>query len=81
LSSEHPLGEGSAQRNFLVKALDAAVANRAVVPWLVVTLHKPFYCSADGSPLFASQLEALLLDYDVDMTVTGHMHLYEVYTQ
>mmetsp|Transcript_23680 Transcript_23680/g.32518 ORF Transcript_23680/g.32518 Transcript_23680/m.32518 type:complete len:574 (+) Transcript_23680:35-1756(+) len=77
LSSEHPLGEGSPQRSFLVKALEAATANRAVVPWVVVTLHKPIYCSADGSPLFASQLEELLLGYDVDITVTGHMHLYE----
>ena len=38
------------QMNFLVAALEAAVANRAMVPWIVVTLHKPPYCSAEGTP-------------------------------
>lgn len=57
--------------------MQAAVSNRASVPWIVLTLHKPFYCSAKGSPSFASQLEDLLLKYDVDLTIAGHMHLYE----
>jgi len=54
------------------------VANRATVPWIVLTIHKPIYCSADGSPHFANELEDLLIKYDVDLTIVGHMHLYEV---
>ena len=77
ISSEHSLDPDSPQINFLHKALDAATANRAVVPWIVVALHKPLYCSIDGSPSFAAQLEDILLEYDVDLTITGHMHAYE----
>jgi hypothetical protein len=78
ISSEHDLGEGSPQRTFLVAALEAAVANRAVVPWIVLTLHKPLYCSAEGTPGgYAAKLESLVLHYDVDLVISGHMHGYE----
>jgi len=78
LSSEHSLDDESPQKTFLDAALQAAVANRDIVPWIIVTLHKPLYCSADGTPDgFADALEDTLIKYDVDLTITGHMHLYE----
>ncbi len=78
ISSEHSLDAGSPQMIFLVAALEAATANRAVVPWIVLTLHKPLYCSAEGTPGgFAAKLEATVLAYDVDLVITGHMHGYE----
>ncbi len=78
ISSEHSLDAGSPQMLFLTAALDAATANRAVVPWIVLTLHKPLYCSADGTPGgFAAKLEATVLKYDVDLVISGHMHGYE----
>ncbi len=78
ISSEHDLTEGSPQRAFLVAALEAAVANRAMVPWIVLTLHKPLYCSAEGTPGgYADKLEALVLKYDVDLVISGHLHGYE----
>lgn len=77
ISSEHSLDPGSPQIIFLTAALEKAVANRALVPWIVVTLHKPLYCSFEGSPSFAAQLEDILLQYDVDLTITGHLHGYE----
>lgn len=53
--------------------------NREQVPWIVVSLHKPVYCSDISSgQRFASLLEDLLIEYDVDMTLTGHLHAYEV---
>ena len=77
-SSEHDLTEGSEQLLFLQRDLEAAVANRAQVPWIVFSLHKPFYCSDDGTPGgYADLLEETLLRYDVDLTITGHMHCYE----
>jgi acid phosphatase type 7 len=77
ISSEHSLEAGSDQMVFLQKALAAAAANRAVVPWIVVTLHKPLYCSVLGSPSFAALLEETMMDFDVDLVITGHMHAYE----
>ena len=77
ISSEHDLDVGSQQYTWLVGALDSAVANRDDVPWVVLTIHKPIYCSEDGGPRFQQQLEPLLVQYDVDLTVTGHMHCYE----
>jgi hypothetical protein len=80
LSSEHDLDPSSPQYNFLKKALDAATANRANVPWIVLTIHKPFYCSVDGSgspSKYADALEDIMIEYDVDITLTGHMHAYE----
>jgi hypothetical protein len=77
ISSEHPLDAASEQYAFLQAALAKANANREVVPWIVLTIHKPLYCSVEGSPHFADELEAILLQYDVDLTITGHMHAYE----
>lgn len=77
ISSEHSLDEGSPQMVWLQSTLAAAAEQRDLVPWIILTIHKPIYSSEDGSPLFRAQLEPLLLKYDVDLTVTGHMHSYE----
>jgi hypothetical protein len=53
------------------------VANRAQVPWIVVSIHKPLYCSVIGSPSFAAELEEIMFQYDVDLLIVGHMHCYE----
>lgn len=48
------------------------------MPWIVLSIHKPMYCSAKGTPGgFADALEAILLAYDVDLYLTGHLHCYE----
>jgi hypothetical protein len=77
ISSEHDLSEGSPQITFLRNALVQANANRNNVPWIVLSIHKPVYCSVEGSPSFASKIESLLLEFDVDLTISGHMHAYE----
>jgi hypothetical protein len=78
ISSEHSLDAGSEQLTFFEADLMAANANRANVPWIMVVLHKPLYCSDDSTPSgYADKLEALCIKYDVDMTLTGHMHAYE----
>ena len=80
ISSEHDLDDGSVQKEWLRNDLAVATApdRRALVPWVVVALHKPLYCSADGwGTSYADQLEALLIQYNVDLTITGHMHVYE----
>jgi len=78
ISSEHDLTAGSAQNLFLIAALKAAVANRATVPWIVLSLHKPMYTSCDGwGSEYRDKLESIVLEYDVDLVVAGHLHGYE----
>jgi len=78
LDSEADLDEGSPQISFLKVALEKANANRASIPWVVVTLHKPLYCSMEGTPGgYADKLEAILNGNSVDLVLTGHMHGYE----
>ncbi|CAE7440754.1 ACP7 [Symbiodinium microadriaticum] len=82
ISSEHSLDPDSEQMRFLRSDLEMASANRQAIPWIVMSLHRPIYCSSwnsfdDTRPgsKYQSALEPLLLEFDVDLTVTGHMHL------
>lgn len=84
ISSEHSLEPDSPQMQFLLKDLEKAQANRSLIPWIVLSLHRPIYCSSMNSfsdtrpgSKYQAALEPLLLQYDVDLTVTGHMHMYE----
>jgi hypothetical protein len=80
ISSEHDLDDGSVQKEWLRADLAAAASaeRRAQVPWIVLALHKPLYCSADNwGTSYADLLEPLCLQYGVDLTITGHMHIYE----
>jgi hypothetical protein len=56
----------------------------ATVPWIVLSMHRPIYCSDESqyeshSPggKFQVALEPFLLQYDVDLVIQGHMHAYE----
>lgn len=77
ISSEHDLTEGSEQNLFLTNALENANKQRDQYPWVILSIHKPIYCSIDGGPRFADVLEDILIKYKVDLTITGHMHAYE----
>eukprot|EP01138_Halocafeteria_seosinensis_P012922 gb/GECG01013200.1/.p1 GENE.gb/GECG01013200.1/~~gb/GECG01013200.1/.p1 ORF type:complete len:539 (+),score=38.97 gb/GECG01013200.1/:1-1617(+) len=86
LSTEHPYGTDSEQYAWAQKALKEAVHDRIQgrVAWIVVLYHRPMYCSdasewdqhRPGAPLQAD-IEPLLLTYDVDLAISGHMHAYE----
>jgi hypothetical protein len=78
LDSEADLSPESDQIVWLESTLEAANANRANVPWVVATLHKPLYCSCTGTPGgYADKLEAIFNKYSVDLVTVGHMHAYE----
>jgi hypothetical protein len=78
INSEEDLSDGSPQKNFLISSLQAAQKNRFLVPWVVVTIHKPLYCSDVNTPGgYADLLESTFLEYDVDLVISGHMHVYE----
>lgn len=80
VSSEHSLDEGSEQMSWLQADLAAAAANRRNVPWIAMSLHRPIYCSSFNSfddtrpgSKYQVALEPLLLQFDVDLTLTGRV--------
>ena len=78
ISSEHDLSSGSPQMTFLTAALVQAQSERDIVPWVIVTIHKPPYCSDAGTPGgYADFLEDTFVYFDVDLVISGHLHVYE----
>ena len=81
LSSEHDLGDGSAQLAWL--AADLAAVDRSRTPFVLVGLHRPVYTSTKlGIKLPETKgqqaaLEPLLLQYRVSAVFAGHYHQYE----
>ncbi|KAG2485837.1 hypothetical protein HYH03_015420 [Edaphochlamys debaryana] len=80
ISTEHDMDEGSKQRKWLEQEL--ANVDRCTTPWLVVALHRPMYVvypHKDNRVVgehIRDMLEDLLLRYQVDLTVSGHVHAY-----
>eukprot|EP01104_Vermistella_antarctica_P017805 TRINITY_DN6385_c0_g1_i1.p1 TRINITY_DN6385_c0_g1~~TRINITY_DN6385_c0_g1_i1.p1 ORF type:complete len:594 (-),score=90.51 TRINITY_DN6385_c0_g1_i1:4-1785(-) len=82
LNSELDWTVGSDQYNWFVS--DLAAVNRTNTPWVVVTSHRPVYCSErdiGGEREVIQHLrettEPILNKYQVDLVLTGHMHDYE----
>ncbi|CAI5704969.1 unnamed protein product [Peronospora farinosa] len=75
------------QLDWLEADLKAAHANRAIVPWVVVCMHRPIYSlrtfnangepEEDGSIEVQKAFEELLIKYEVDLVYQGHVHAYE----
>ena len=82
LSSEHDLGDGSAQLAWLAADL-AAVDRSRRTPFVLVGLHRPVYTSTKlGIKLPETKgqqaaLEPLLLQHRVSAVFAGHYHQYE----
>jgi len=81
ISTEHDFLPGAEQYQFI--AQDLAKVDRARTPWVVFSGHRPMYTS---SPLgsaevwteyFNSSLEPLIIKYNVDLALWGHVHIYE----
>lgn len=84
MSTEHSYSPGSAQRAWIEQDLAKADSNRANVPWVILTGHRPMYSSdtneADShepGAVFQTLMEPLMHMYHVDLYVCGHMHNYE----
>lgn len=80
ISTEHSLVPGSRQYKWLEAEL--AAVDRCVTPWLVVLLHRPMYVvfphksNREVGEHIRAQIEPLLLQHKVDLTVAGHVHSY-----
>lgn len=80
LSTEHSTDPDSPQGMWLEADLAAAASNRANVPWIMLSMHRPMYCSDKDNNFDNDRkinIEPLAIKYDVDFVVQGHMHAYE----
>eukprot|EP01132_Coremiostelium_polycephalum_P000616 gene616-765_t len=80
MSAEHDFLEGSEQWNWIKQ--DLASVDRTRTPWLVFSGHRPLYTSSlQGTDLMRENLreafEPLLVQYDVNLCLYGHVHTYE----
>ncbi|XP_057849694.2 probable inactive purple acid phosphatase 27 [Cryptomeria japonica] len=83
ISTEHNWTVGSEQYEWIRH--DLASVDRKQTPWLIFTGHRPMYSSIDDGLLsipsvddkFVSAIEPLLLKYQVDLVLWGHVHNYE----
>ena len=63
------------QLTWLKADLAKAAANRAQVPWIVVSGHRPYYSSCEGgTQSVKAAFEELFLQYEVDLVFLGHIH-------
>ena len=80
ISTEHDLTLGSPQHSWL--EADLASVDRSVTPWLIVEMHRPLYgWGGDSSNIkvssgMSNRIERLLLNYKVDVVLSGHYHTY-----
>lgn len=62
---------------------DLASVDRTKTPFIVFHFHRPMYCSnsdrctSGGGDLLRSKAEDLLMKYQVNMVIQGHIHSYE----
>ncbi|KAM0786961.1 hypothetical protein ACM66B_002380 [Microbotryomycetes sp. NB124-2] len=58
---------------------DLAKVDRSKTPFLIVGMHRPYYISVEPTPYPAWQqaFEQIFVENDVDIVLTGHVHVYE----
>jgi len=59
--------------------LQKAVGNRANVPWIIMSGHRPVWFSGGQDPDVNTFLLPLIEQYKVDIYFAGHEHIYERY--
>jgi len=69
-----PFGD---QLGWLEADLKKAVANRANVPWILVSGHRPYYSSGGVEIHSRPAFEPLFVKYNVDIVYWGHVHWYD----
>jgi hypothetical protein len=59
-------------------AADLAAVDRAKTPWVVVAGHRPWYVAAKSVCTACQEaFEDIMLEYQVDMALFGHVHNYQ----
>jgi hypothetical protein len=65
----------NAQANWL--AADLAAVDRSKTPWIVVAGHRPWYSSGSVCAACRTAFETVFIEYNVDLVLSGHFHVYE----
>eukprot|EP00456_Euglypha_rotunda_P078416 TRINITY_DN7491_c0_g1_i17.p2 TRINITY_DN7491_c0_g1~~TRINITY_DN7491_c0_g1_i17.p2 ORF type:complete len:149 (+),score=16.95 TRINITY_DN7491_c0_g1_i17:36-449(+) len=71
-----PFGD---QISWLNADLTKAVANRANVPWIIISGHRPVWYSAGQDSDVNAAFLPVMAKYNVDFFFSGHEHNYERY--
>lgn len=63
-------------------ANDLAAVNRSQTPWIIVAGHRPWYVSTQNVSsnvcwMCKDVFEPLFIQYNVDLVLSGHQHVYE----
>ena len=75
-----PFGGFGDQVAWLRRDLIKANASRHLTPWIIVSIHRPWYASSLRQDLCIacqSAFESLLNEYRVDLVIQAHKHWYE----
>ena len=77
--------DNTTQINWLID--DLAAVNRNITPWIIVQCHRPWKGSTPAEtqvglgvvncPACQQAFESILIQYIVDIYITGHVHWYE----
>ncbi|GAA6030978.1 hypothetical protein JCM8097_008966 [Rhodosporidiobolus ruineniae] len=72
-----PFGVPNQQIDWLKNDLENV--DRSLTPWVIVSLHRPWYTNVGPPtwPVWQQAFEQIFYDYEVDMYFNGHVHSYE----
>jgi hypothetical protein len=70
-----PFAPTGAQLAWLKK--DLASVDRKRTPWVIAGGHRPWYISTTGCTDCQAAFEPLLIEYGVDLVLSGHTHFYD----
>ena len=73
MDTELDCGPGSAQYNWFIKDFESI--NRTITPWVIFAGHRPMYVNNGGPDSPFKEFESLLMKYQIDLALWGHVHL------
>ena len=73
MNTELECGPGSSQYQWFLDDFESI--NRTLTPWVIFTGHRPMYYDNNGPDAPFDAFESLLMKYEVDLVLWGHIHI------